>query len=65
VDTSTKKQSVIRAMAQLCKRDLGIQVVCEGVESAQERDVLAKLGCELLQGYLFARPERGFPAPRW
>jgi ATP-dependent DNA ligase len=45
--------------------DLGIQVVCEGIESAQERDVLAKLGCDLMQGYLFARPERGFPAPRW
>jgi EAL domain-containing protein (putative c-di-GMP-specific phosphodiesterase class I) len=65
VDTSTRKQSVIRAMARLCKQDLDIRVVSEGVESAQERDVLAMLGCDLMQGYLFARPERGFSTPRW
>lgn len=65
VDVSTRKQSVVRAMTQLCKRDLKIQVVSEGVESRQERDVLAKIGCDLLQGYLFARPGQGFPEPQW
>ena len=65
VDASTKKQSVIRALAGLCKRDLQIQVVSEGVESRQEQEVLARLGCDLMQGYLFAKPDRGFLAPRW
>jgi EAL domain-containing protein (putative c-di-GMP-specific phosphodiesterase class I) len=36
--------------------------VAEGVEKAGERDTLTSLGCNLLQGYLFARPERGLPA---
>jgi len=44
-------------MAHLC-RDLGILVVAEGVETPAERDVLVDLGCDLMQGYLFGRPER-------
>ncbi len=65
VDVSTRKRSVVRAMAQLCRKELAIQVISEGVETAQERDVLAQEGCDLLQGYLFAKPDRGFPEPRW
>jgi len=40
-------------------------VVAEGVETPQERDALAGLGCDVLQGYLFARPGRGFPTPKF
>jgi EAL domain-containing protein (putative c-di-GMP-specific phosphodiesterase class I) len=35
------------------------------VETKAESEVLSKLGCDIQQGYLFARPERGFPVPRW
>lgn len=35
---------------------LGLAVVAEGVEEAQELDCLSDLGCELIQGYYFARP---------
>ncbi|MEZ4266756.1 MAG: EAL domain-containing protein [Myxococcota bacterium] len=65
VDTSTKKQSVIRAMTKLCTQDLGIQVVSEGVENAREQDALATAGCDLMQGYHFARPGPGFASPQW
>lgn len=65
VNTSARKRSVIRAMVKLCSHELGIEVVSEGVELAQEREVLEADGCELLQGYLFAKPARGFPAPQW
>jgi EAL domain-containing protein (putative c-di-GMP-specific phosphodiesterase class I) len=34
-------------------------------DSDDERDALALESCDLLQGYLFAKPDRGFPAPRW
>lgn len=56
------RQRLIRSMFELCV-DLGIDMVAEGVETLEERDCLVALGCDLLQGYLFARPEFGFPAP--
>jgi diguanylate cyclase (GGDEF)-like protein len=39
---------------------LGIQVIAEGVETAQQRDLLASVGCDYVQGFLYARP---MPAP--
>ncbi|MEZ4391398.1 MAG: EAL domain-containing protein [Polyangiales bacterium] len=65
VDVSPRKRSVIRAMTHLCAKDLTIEVISEGVETIQERDVLAQEGCNFLQGYLFAKPARGFPVPQW
>ena len=35
---------------------VGVQVVAEGVETDEQRDALLALGCQLGQGYLFARP---------
>jgi EAL domain-containing protein (putative c-di-GMP-specific phosphodiesterase class I) len=64
IDTHLRKQSIVRSMNRLCD-ELEILVVAEGVETSSERDTLVALGCNLLQGYLFARPERGFPTPRW
>lgn len=63
VHLRAKKRSVVRAMTSLCRNDLGVQVISEGVEVPEERDALEIDGCELLQGYLFARPGRGFVTP--
>jgi len=64
VDADSRRQSIVRSMRKLCD-DLGMMVIAEGVETPEERDMLVELGCDLLQGYLFARPERAFKEPRW
>jgi EAL domain-containing protein (putative c-di-GMP-specific phosphodiesterase class I) len=38
-----------------------VLVIAEGIETPAERDTVTGLGCELLQGYLFARPGPPFP----
>ncbi len=35
---------------------LGIQVIAEGIETVQQRDLLREIGCDFGQGYLFSRP---------
>lgn len=58
VDRSAEKASIVRSMVAVCRNELGTRVVCEGVETEGERDALQTLGADLLQGFLFARPER-------
>jgi EAL domain-containing protein (putative c-di-GMP-specific phosphodiesterase class I) len=62
VDTTPTKQRLVQSLTSLCG-DLSIAVVAEGIETAGERDAVVACGCDLLQGYLFAKPGRTFPAP--
>lgn len=64
VHTSAVKQKLVRSMTSLC-RDMGIAVVAEGIETVDERDAVVDLGCDLLQGYLFAKPGKPFPRVQW
>jgi EAL domain-containing protein (putative c-di-GMP-specific phosphodiesterase class I) len=62
IHTSPVKQKIFRSFATLC-RESDTEIIAEGVEVAEERDCLSSLGGDLYQGYLFARPARGFPPP--
>jgi EAL domain-containing protein (putative c-di-GMP-specific phosphodiesterase class I) len=64
VDKARTKRRLVRSMVEVAQ-DLGMLVVAEGVETAAERNVLVELGCDLLQGFLFARPGKGFPSVSW
>jgi EAL domain-containing protein (putative c-di-GMP-specific phosphodiesterase class I) len=64
VDSDPMKQTLIRSIVDL-GRSLEIQVIGECVETVGEKDMLVALGCELLQGYLFARPAVPFPSVAW
>jgi diguanylate cyclase (GGDEF)-like protein/PAS domain S-box-containing protein len=46
---------IVEALTGLA-RGLGVDIVAEGVETTQQRDVLAGFGCAHAQGYLFGRP---------
>ncbi len=56
------KRRLIAGLCEACA-DLGVLLVAEGVETAEERDALVEAGCDIFQGYLFARPGAAFPAP--
>ena len=64
IEESAVKKKLLGAIVTLCG-DLRIQLVVEGIETATERDHVNHLGADAMQGYLFARPERGFPSPRY
>jgi EAL domain-containing protein (putative c-di-GMP-specific phosphodiesterase class I) len=64
VEADAVKRKLVRVLTDLC-HDLNIVVVAEGVETIPERDTLVELGCDLFQGYLFARPGTPFPEPRF
>ena len=59
---SPTKRKLVRSIVALCL-DMEIQVVAEGVENIEERDCVVELGCDLLQGYFFARPSAPFVDP--
>lgn len=46
-------------------RKLGMTTVAEGVETRKEWDMLAGLGCDLVQGYLIARPMTASAFDQW
>jgi EAL domain-containing protein (putative c-di-GMP-specific phosphodiesterase class I) len=58
VDTVTqpgKGDAVARLIIQMAE-ELGFTTLAEGVERAEQAEALARLGCDYVQGYHFARP---------
>jgi len=53
--TSETNASIVRATIGLAK-GLHLRTVAEGVETRAQADFLARHGCDVLQGFLFARP---------
>ncbi|WP_044895004.1 PAS domain S-box protein [Bacillus alveayuensis] len=47
--------AIIDSILLLSKR-LGIEVICEGVETEEQASYLRMLGCKFAQGYYFSRP---------
>ena len=60
-----RNEDIVGAIVSLAK-SLDMDVVAEGVETVEQRDILRALGCRYGQGYLFSRPldalkARAFP----
>jgi diguanylate cyclase (GGDEF)-like protein/PAS domain S-box-containing protein len=52
---STEDRAVVEAVLTLARR-MGLTVIAEGVETADQDDVLRSMGCPVVQGYLYGRP---------
>jgi EAL domain-containing protein (putative c-di-GMP-specific phosphodiesterase class I) len=57
-DGGSEDWAFARAMVAL-GQTLDLRVIAEGIEQSGQRDQLRELGCELGQGYYFARPGDG------
>ncbi len=55
IDKSTIKQQMLRALVSMA-RNLGSQVIAEGIEKPAEFETLRELGVPYGQGYLFGHP---------
>jgi EAL domain-containing protein (putative c-di-GMP-specific phosphodiesterase class I) len=59
IHLSSTKRKLVQSMTQLCA-DMGMSVVAEGVESAEECSALIEAGCDIFQGYFFGKPSLPF-----
>ena len=66
--TQPRKRAMIETSLDLARK-LDLSVVAEGVETDEEWQLLAQLGCDFAQGYLIAAPVAGEELPaaiqRW
>lgn len=55
-DFSSRSREILTAIVDMSKK-LGMQTLAEGVETQEQYEFLKSIGCELVQGYLFGKPE--------
>ncbi|EPC03647.1 hypothetical protein L861_19115 [Litchfieldella anticariensis FP35 = DSM 16096] len=58
IGLDNRSEQIIQAMVDL-SRNLGKRCVAEGIETEAQREFLLEAGCEIGQGYLFAKPMPG------
>ena len=64
LEESESARSIVEAILSVA-RTLGLHVVAEGVETQGQRDILVRMGCDELQGYLFAKPMTATALALW
>jgi diguanylate cyclase (GGDEF)-like protein len=57
VDTNSASKKIVKSVLDLC-RNLGLECVVEGLETATQAEVVRTLGASAVQGFLFSRPMR-------
>jgi predicted signal transduction protein with EAL and GGDEF domain len=55
MENSSENRAIVQMIMSL-GRDLGMEMVAEGVETAEQVSLLKSLGCEYAQGYFFSKP---------
>jgi len=55
IDKDKRRQTIVKYAVNMC-RDLGVEVIAEGIETYEELSQVRDLGVELVQGFYLARP---------
>ena len=64
LERSISNTAIVQATTEL-GHSLGLKVVAEGVETIEVWNVLMRLGCDLVQGYLVSRPMLAEAVVEW
>jgi EAL domain-containing protein (putative c-di-GMP-specific phosphodiesterase class I) len=64
IDHSESARTIVASVVHLI-HGLGAEVVAEGVERREQLEVLRTIGCDLVQGYIFAQPMGGDEFAEW
>ena len=55
IETDTVAQEIVSAVIKIAK-SMNIETIAEGVEYQGQSDLLARMGCDYIQGYLYGKP---------
>ena len=55
IATQANARNIVKTVIDLC-RNLKFDCVVEGVETAEQAEIIGRLGCSTMQGYFFAKP---------
>lgn len=55
IETDRRKRAIVRGIIQIAQ-SMGLHVIAEGVETAEQEDALREIGCRYAQGYLYSFP---------
>ena len=58
IEKNEEDRAIVRAIIDLA-HTLNISVIAEGVEERSQGDMLARMGCDIIQGYLYSKPIDG------
>ena len=56
LEENDRSKTIVASVISMAK-SIGIRTLVEGVETKTQRDFLREVGCDMMQGYLFGRPE--------
>jgi EAL domain-containing protein (putative c-di-GMP-specific phosphodiesterase class I) len=55
-DNDGANRIIMESITEMCRR-MGIHTLAEGIETEEQYQFLCEIGCEMVQGFLFFRPE--------